>query len=136
MSIADLDNVGGDNVADLYHIAKAPRTAHCFLCAQRLDRIAVYWEGGERFEQQILLHADCAQKLALRLVEDGHKAGLIEKGRSIYVGVVPSLRPVEIPQARLVGITQGARSRRASTAGGTLRTAAPCPRQSRLGKLA
>ena len=135
MSIADLDNVGADNIDDLHHIAKAPETADCFLCGQRLDRIAVYWEGGKRCEQRILLHGDCAQELALRLAEDGHKARLIEKGRSIYVGVVPSLRPVEIPQAALAGAMRRARHPSARTPDATPRNSRRVAPQAPLGEL-
>jgi hypothetical protein len=136
MSIADLDNVCADNIDDLYHIAKAPETADCFLCGQLLDSIAVYWEGGERCEQRILLHADCAQELALRLIEDGHKARLIEKGRSVYVGVVPSLRPVEIPQDALAGAMRQARWRSARTPDATPRNSRRVAPQPPVGELA
>jgi hypothetical protein len=129
MSIADLDNVKLDNADDLYHIAEAAGTTACFLCGQRLDRVAVYWEGGARFEQRILLHGDCAQKLALRLVEDGHKARLIEKGRSLYVGVVPSLRPVEVPQLRFIGIARPGRRHSARPAAAARRIAEHPARQ-------
>ena len=135
MSIADLDNVGADNIDDLHHIAKAPETADCFLCGQRLDRIAVYWEGGKRCEQRILLHGDCAQELALRLAEDGHKARLIEKGRSIYVGVVPFLRPVEIPKLPPTGVVRRARRPRARTADAAPRIAERPAHHRRLGRL-
>lgn len=50
----------------------APRQTECFYCREEIDGPAVFWKAGE----DLVLHPDCAQQLAVHLIADSREAQL------------------------------------------------------------
>jgi hypothetical protein len=95
MTVADRDHLTVDNMTDLNHPGPADAgDGNCFHCCGPLRRVSVFWTGGDL--QNIWLHPECAEQLALLLIKDAFNARVIERNGAnaqLANGVVPSLQP-------------------------------------------
>lgn len=68
----------------------------CFHCGEDIEAVAIAWQGQPRADSDdalLLLHPDCAQFLAIRLIRDGFEAERLMKGKDPLAGIDRSLIP-------------------------------------------
>lgn len=65
----------------------------CFYCRRTVKDVAVVWQGQGEGPSAIILHPNCAQALATRLLTDGFTASRILGGKPLLGGIDKSLIP-------------------------------------------